>query len=673
MKNIYLLFYEQQTRKLHKDLTGEVDLSQYPYIVYEEPFYKLKSFILIGRLDRKASFGFLRQEVEDVYIDKDGLIDAMHDDIVLLDISKNAKIVKIVQRALKTIVATIKKRKNGIKYFTDVYLDKRLDVEPYEHLVAGHVVMLEVLHITKQKIFAKVDHIIGHVNDPDIETLKIVSSYNWPTQFDNELLDSIDDIHIDMAQERKERLDFTKPLTITIDGKDAKDLDDAISLSVKDNKYYLGVHIADVSHYVRQNSKLDKMAYARATSVYLADRVIPMLPHVLSNDWCSLNPNEEKLTLSCLMTLDQDGNVIDHEIHKTIIVSDRRMNYDEVNDFIIDDKSLDNKEIENMLVHMNELSQKLKVLRRKRGEIEFESRELGFKVDEDGRVTDIYERTTKDAEQLIESFMLAANETVAEHMYHVELPTLYRIHEKPDVGKLQMALQTISKLGFKFDHKNISDPHTLQKITKQTAETRIGPIVHMLLLRSMQKAKYSHELDIHFGLGAKYYTHFTSPIRRYPDLMLHRLIHMFVLNESKNYQKDMSFYEEIMDTVANHTSDQERKAIQLERDVAKLKSCEYMQNQIDEEFPATITQMMPSGMFVTLDKGIEGFVPLRLLNDYYHYNENYLMFIGRKGQKYKLGDIVNVRLVSVDMIERKMDFDIVEKQKKVKHENRRTK
>lgn len=673
MKNIYLLFYEQQTRKLHKDLTGEVDLTQYPYIVYEEPFYKLKSFVLIGRLDRKASFGFLRQEVEDVYIDKDGLIDAMHDDIVLLDISKNAKIVQIVERALKTIVATIKKRKNGIKYFTDVYLDKRLDVEPYDHLVQGHVVMLEVLHITKQKIFAKVDHIIGHVNDPDIETLKIVSSYNWPTEFDSELLDSIDDIKINMEQERKERLDFTKHLTVTIDGLDAKDLDDAISLTVKDNIYYLGVHIADVSHYVRQNSKLDKMAYARATSVYLADRVIPMLPHVLSNDWCSLNPDEEKLTLSCLMKLDENGHIIDHEIHKSIIISDRRMNYDEVNQFINEDKPLGNKEIEDMIIHMNELSQKLKVLRRKRGEIEFESRELGFKVDEDGRVTDIYERITQDAEQLIESFMLAANETVAEHMYHVELPTLYRIHEKPDVGKLQMALQSISKLGFKFDHKNISDPHTLQKITKQTAETRIGPIVHMLLLRSMQKAKYSHQLDIHFGLGAKYYTHFTSPIRRYPDLMLHRLIHLFVLNESKQYQKDLGLYEQMMDTVANHTSDQERKAIQLERDVAKLKSCEYMQNQIDEEFPATITQMMPSGMFVTLDKGIEGFVPLRLLNDYYHYNENYLMFVGRKGQRYKLGDMIKVRLVSVDMIERKMDFDIVEKQKKVKHENHRTK
>jgi len=673
MKNIYVLFYEQQTRKLHKDLTGEVDLTQYPYIVYEEPFYKLKSFILIGRLDRKASFGFLRQEVEDVYIDKDGLIDAMHDDIVLLDISKNAKIVQIVERALKTIVATIKKRKNGIKYFTDVYLDKRLDVEPYDHLVQGHVVMLEVLHITKQKIFAKVDHIIGHVNDPDIETLKIVSSYNWPTEFDSELLDSIDDIKIDMDQERKERLDFTKHLTVTIDGLDAKDLDDAISLTVKDNIYYLGVHIADVSHYVRQNSKLDKMAYARATSVYLADRVIPMLPHVLSNDWCSLNPDEEKLTLSCLMKLDENGHIIDHEIHKSIIISNRRMNYDEVNQFINEDKPLGNKEIEDMIIHMNELSQKLKVLRRKRGEIEFESRELGFKVDEDGRVTDIYERITQDAEQLIESFMLAANETVAEHMYHVELPTLYRIHEKPDVGKLQMALQTISKLGFKFDHKNISDPHTLQKITKQTAETRIGPIVHMLLLRSMQKAKYSHQLDIHFGLGAKYYTHFTSPIRRYPDLMLHRLIHLFVLNESKQYQKDLGIYEQMMDTVANHTSDQERKAIQLERDVAKLKSCEYMQNQIDVEFPATITQMMPSGMFVTLDKGIEGFVPLRLLNDFYHYNENYLMFVGRKGQRYKLGDMIKVRLVSVDMIERKMDFDIVEKQKKVKHENHRTK
>ncbi len=672
MKNVYLLFYEQQTRKLDKEIVGEIDLDKYPYLMYSEPYYMLKPNILIGRLDRKEHFGFLRQELKDVYIDKGGLIDAMHDDIVLVDDQRDAKIVFIVERALKTLVATIKKRKKGIKFYTDVFLDKKLEVEPYENLVQGHVVQLEILHIDKSKIFARVDHIIGHENDPDIETLKIVSSYFWPTEFSEELLDSVKDIKMDMTKEKSERLDLTEDLIITIDGLDAKDLDDAISLKMKDGMYHLGVHIADVSHYVKEGSLLDDVAYDRATSVYLADRVIPMLPHILSNDWCSLNQHEEKLTLSCLMTLDQEGKVVDHEIRKSIIVSNRRMNYHEVNEFLIDNKSLGDNDIEDMLVHMNELSQKLKKLRRKRGEIEFESTELGFKVDKDGKVLDVYQRTTDIAEELIESFMLAANETVAEHMYHLNLPSIYRIHEKPDPVKLKTALETVSKLGFKFNHSHIGDPHMLQKLTKQTSDTPVGPIVHMVLLRAMQKAKYSHQLDIHYGLGARYYTHFTSPIRRYPDLILHRLIHTLLLNEADDYQGAVRYYDQALDEIAKHTSDQERKAIQMERDVAKLKSCEFMENQVGRYFPATITQMMPSGMFVTLDDGIEGFVPLRLLNDYYTFDDNFLMFVGKKGTKYKLGDTVIVELVNVNMMERKIDFDIVKK-KKVKHENHSTK
>ncbi|MFA6800651.1 MAG: ribonuclease R [Acholeplasmataceae bacterium] len=669
MKNIYLLFYEQQTRKLHKDIIGEIELEQYPYLMFEDSYFILKPNILIGRLDRKANFGFLRQELEDVYIEKDNLGDAMHDDIVLVDEKPTAKIVYIVQRALKVLVATIKKNKNGFKFFTDVYLGKNLVVEPYEHLVTGHVVSLEVLQIDKDCIYAKVDHIIGHANDPDIETLKIVSGYNWPTTFSQELLNSIDDIHIDMVQEKKERLDLTKELIITIDGLDAKDLDDAISLKFEDGVYKLGVHIADVSYFVKKGSLLDDIAYQRSTSVYLADRVIPMLPHVLSNDWCSLNANEEKLTLSCMMTLDLNGKVIDHEIKKSIIVSKRRMDYKEVNQFLKEDKSLDNQEIEKMLLTMNELSLILKKMRRLRGEIEFESNELGFKVDKNGKVLDVYQRSTDDAEELIESFMLVANETVAEHMYHLNLPSIYRIHEKPDPVKLKAALDTVSKMGYKYNHKHIGDPQVLQQITKLTSNTPLGPIVHMVLLRAMQKAKYSHTLDIHYGLGAKYYTHFTSPIRRYPDLMLHRLIHVLLLHESKDFNKDVAFYDYMMDDVAKHTSAQERKAIQLERDVAKLKSCEFMQNKIGDNFPATITQMMPSGMFVSLQNGIEGFVPLRLLDDFYQYDENFLMFVGRRGGKYKLGDQIKVELISVDLIERKMDFDIVIKKKKGKHEN----
>ncbi len=667
MHPIYLMFYEQHTRKLHKDDVTDMDLSLHPYVTYDDPYYILNSDILIGRLDRKQTFGFLRQELKDVYIEGSNLSDAMHDDIVLVQMYFEPRVVAIVQRALKILNATVKRNRKEALYFSpDAYLDRRLFVDPFEGLVEGHVVQLEVETIDASGVYAHVKTIIGHINDPDIDTLRIVSSYEWPEKFSDEVMASLKNININMDEEIKSRVDLREELIITIDGLDAKDLDDAISLKQVGDHYELGVHIADVSSYVKADSLLDQSAYERATSVYLADRVIPMLPHLLSNDYCSLNAHEPKLTLSCLMTLDQDGKVVDHRIEKTVIESNRRMNYTEVNEFLKKGKSLNNKPIEKMIITMNELSQKLALLRKQRGEIEFESIELKFIVDEQGKVIDVKERHQEDAEELIESFMLIANETVAEHMYHLDVPTLYRIHEKPDIVKLKTALQTVAKLGFQPNMRHAGEAKTLQYITKRSSDTPYGPIVHMLLLRAMQKAKYSNVLDIHFGLGATYYTHFTSPIRRYPDLMLHRLIHLFVLGEASNYDKAMAHYENIMTDVAKHTSDQERSAIQLERDVAKLKSCEYLQNKVGEKYKAVITQMMPTGMFVQLQSGIEGFVPLRLLDDYYIYNDDILSFIGRRGKKYRLGDQVEVELLSVDMTSRKVDFGIVSKKRPVK-------
>ncbi len=666
MENIYLKFYNEQTRKLHKDEVKDIDINLYPYLIFEDPYYMLNHDILIGRLDRKKSFGFLRQELEDVYIEHSNLSDAMHDDIVLVKEDVDPKVIYVVQRALKVLIATVKKHKKGLFFEPEDFIEKRLFVDEYQGLVEGHVVLLEVESIDKVGVYAFVKKVIGHVNDPDINTLKIVHAYEWPQKFSDDVIESLDDIKIDIEKEKKERIDLTDRLIITIDGKDAKDLDDAIDLRYEDNKYYLGVHIADVSHYVRSGSMLDLEAYSRSTSAYLADRVIPMLPHLLSNDLCSLNPDELKLTLSCFITLDDQGKVIDYEIQKSFITSKRRMNYDEVNDFLKNNKSLNNVKIEEMLLMMNELSQKLKVIRKKRGEIEFESSELGFKVDKNGKVLDVYERSTDDAEELIESFMLIANETVAFHMHHSDLPSIYRIHEKPDVVKLKNALQTISRLGFPVNLKQIGKPEPLQVLTKNTANTPYSYVVHMLLLRAMQKAKYSHQKDIHFGLGATYYTHFTSPIRRYPDLILHRLIHLFVLGEGSDLEKLMYHYESVMPDIAKHTSDQERKAVQMERDVAKLKSCEFMEDKVGTYFKATISQMMPSGMFVKLINGIEGFVPLRTLDDYYMYNEALLTFIGRRGKKYRLGDQIKVELLSVDLTEKKMDFGIVDKKIKTK-------
>lgn len=676
MENIYLKFYEQQTRKIHQDQIGIIDLELYPFLVYEDSYYILKPEILIGRLDHKKTFGFLRQELEDVYIDQRDLGDAMHDDIVLVKEGVEPRIVYVVKRALTIIIATLKKTQRGLFFEPDTYIDRRLEVDPYEGLVPGHVVMLEVDQIDTFAIFAHVKKLIGHINDPDINTLKIVHAYEWPDKFSQETMDSLKEIHIDLDKEKKERIDLTQDLIITIDGKDAKDLDDAISLTVKDGFYHLGVHIADVSHYVKEDSLLDQEAFKRSTSSYLADRVIPMLPHLLSNDLCSLNPHELKLTLSCMMVLDENAKVISYDIQKTFIESKRRMTYDEVNQFFKTNKSLHDSALEHMLIQMNELSQKLKVIRKQRGEIEFESSELGFIVDDKDRVLDVYERKTDEAEELIESMMLIANETVAFHMYHAELPGIYRIHEKPDTTKLRLALQTVAKLGFPVNMKQLGNPKPLQMLTKNTQDTPYSYIVHMALLRAMQKAKYSEQQSPHYGLGARYYSHFTSPIRRYPDLILHRMIHRLVLGESKSLKKDIYHFESILPEVAQHTSDQERKAIQMERDVAKLKSCEYMQDKIGQYFKGLISQMMPSGMFIKLDNGIEGFVPLRVLDDYYMYDESNLTFIGNRGKRYRLGDRVKVELLDVDLAAKKMDFVIIDKKpnKKVnRHENYKSK
>ncbi len=682
MKNMYLEFYNLQTRKLVKANYPDVDIDRYPYLTMDEEFIHLQTDILIGRLDHKKTFGFLRQELGDIYIDQRCLSDSMHDDIVLVKEGVEPKIVLIVKRALTVVIATVKKTKRGYFFEPDTYIDRRLEVENTDGLVAGHVVMLEVESIEHFGIYAHVKKIIGHVEDPDINTLKIVFGYEWPQKFKDDVMNAVGQIHIDIEEEKKTRLDLTNELIVTIDGKDAKDLDDAISLYVKDDLYHLGVHIADVSHYVKEDSIVDQEAYRRSTSAYLADRVIPMLPHLLSNDWCSLNPHETKLTLSCNMVLDMDGKVVSYDIQKSYLESYRRLNYDEVNQFLTKNVSLKDQRVEQMLLVMNELSQKLKVIRNKRGEIEFESSELGFIVDKQGRVLDVYERKTDEAEELIESFMLIANETVAFHMHHAELPSLYRIHEKPDNLKLKNALTMVSRLGFPVNMKQLGNPKPLQVLTRITADTPYSYIIHMMLLRAMQKAKYSEILSPHYGLGARYYAHFTSPIRRYPDLILHRLIHTFVLGESRDMKKDMHHFELIMPEVAKHTSDQERKAVQMERDVSKLKSCEFMADKVGNFFKAKITQMMPSGMFVKLDNGIEGFVALRVLDDYYMYDEAHLTFIGNRGKKYRLGDQVKVELLDVDLGTKKMDFVIKDKKqsrskntnkKDYKHENYKSK
>lgn len=665
MNEIYLKFHELKTRSIHENELGKLDLDQYEHIHYESPYYILNDDIFIGSIDKKDHFGFLRQEEDDIYVDGRNIRDVMNNDIIMIQNKDNPKLVMILKRSLNYIIATVQKRRQGLKFFTDKPLGKEVEVEDARKLAGGHVVKLEVIEISKRKIYTKLVEIIGHINDPNIEILKIVASHDWP-EFDNKPLeDEILNLDIDMEKELKERLDLANEFTFTIDGKEAKDLDDAISLKVVDGIYHLGVHIADVSLYVKEGSLVDEAAYAKSTSVYMANTVIPMLPPKLSNDLCSLNVDEDKLTLSCLMQIDKTGKVIDYKIAKTVIKTDYRLNYEDTNKYLEDGISQGNKKLDKTISHMQELSQILAKMRRARGEIEFESEEINFKFNEKGKVTGVYTVVTGMSENIIESFMLAANETVAYHMEHSGFPSIYRIHESPDTAKLTEAMERLGRLGIGINKSDVGNPLELQKITKEVSGKPNSYVVNMILLRAMQRAKYDPVPVGHFGLAARYYTHFTSPIRRYPDLILHRMIKELVLGEAKDIKSRSAYYQANLAEIADHTSIQERIAIDIERDVNKLISCQYLNGKIGQVFSGQVIQMMRSGMFIRLDNGIEGFIAVKdnYRNSYFDAD---LLAYRVDNTMYKLGQSLEVELSDVNMLELQIDFSIHTKTKNKK-------
>ena len=554
------------------------------------------------------------------------------------------------------IINKTNKRCNFISY-TEIPYHKQIVVGDESGIVKGAVVRLKVEKITSKKIYAEIDSIIGHETDPDIEILKIVASYNWPDH-DMDLLEKeAKNLKIDIDEEKSKRLDLTNELIVTIDGADAKDLDDAISLKIVDGNYHLGVHIADVSLYVKEGSIIDKEAYKKATSVYLADRVIPMLPRKLSNDLCSLNPHTEKLTLSALMVINDKGRVIDYSIQNTVINSKYRLTYDEVNNYLNNNKSLGNKALDELLSNMYELSKILSKQRVNRGELNFSSEELEFVFDDNNNVIDVKTRKTDKGEAIIESFMLAANETVAFHMEENAFPSIYRIHEKPDSDKMEKALDTLQRLNIKVNKKAIHNVKTLQTILKDSKGKENEFIINMTLLRAMQRAEYNENSIGHFGLAARYYTHFTSPIRRYPDLILHRIIKDLVLAENNSLSR-YRYYENNLEEIAKHTSRQERVSIEIERDVNQLKSCEFMATKIDEVFNAQVISIMKTGFFVRVDNGIEGFVSGKSYGSS-NYDAETLSYV-ILGKRYSLGDKIKVKLIDVDLIDLKIDFEIFE-------------
>lgn len=638
------------------------------------------SHLVKGKLIlNEKGFGFIEigKDIKDVYVNEKNINGALNDDLVLFEyLNKDnerpeGKIIKVIKRNYDPLVGEVILRDG--EYFVDPDKKGANIYIPKEYLcgaVEGHKVVVEPIK-GGQRV-GKIIKIIGHKNDVGVDILSFVYDYNFRPEFPQEVLDELDAIpqFLEENEIEKElangRRDLRDREIFTIDGSDTKDIDDAISLYVdEEGLYHLGVHIADVSHYVKKGSKIDEEAYFRGTSVYLVDRVLPMLPHKLSNGICSLNEDEDRFALSCEMSIDLKGNVVKYDIFPSIIRSRKKMTYEAVNTLLEDGKHLDDyKDYEKTLLLMNELS---KILRKKmvnRGYIEFESTEAKIKVDDNCHPTHIEARIQRTGEELIENFMIVANETVSSSIYYKNLPGIYRVHDKPDEKRLAEFLKFLSLRGYVIKGKNkIDNSRDLQNILKQIDDVKEVKILHDMAIRSQSKAVYSDINIGHFGLGSKCYSHFTSPIRRYPDLILHRLVKDYNFNYS---DKIISENKESLPVMAEHTSIREQEAQNCERDVDKMKKAEYMMDHIGEVYNGIISGVQEFGIFVQLDNTVEGLIKVEdLKGDYYVYNKDMMALIGkRNNRKYSFGDEVTVKVVSADKDRSTVDFEIYEEKDK---------
>ena len=638
---------------------------------------KAEEFALAGTFSGHAKgFGFVTIEgrEQDVFIPADKTKGAMDGDKVQIVIEGEARgkraegaVLRILEHANKTVIGFYQKNKNfgfvlpdNQKLGQDIFIPQGKDMGA----VTGHKVIVRITDFgdDRKKPEGVITEILGHVNDPGVDILSIIKAYGLPEGFPDEVMVQVAGIPDEVEEEeKKNRLDLRHLQTVTIDGEDAKDLDDAISISKEnDDHYTLGVHIADVSHYVTENSPLDKEALKRGTSVYLVDRVIPMLPHKLSNGICSLNAGTDRLALSCLMEIDGKGNVIGHRIAETLIQVDRRMTYTAVNAIVTDrdpDVMEEHKDFVPMFDLMKELADILRERRKKRGSIDFDFPESKIILDEKGRPVDIkpYERNA--ATKIIEDFMLMANETIAEDYFWQELPFLYRTHDYPDPEKMKRLGTFINNFGYTIRTQNGEvHPKELQKLLDKIEGTPEEALISRLTLRSMKQAKYTTVCTGHFGLAANYYTHFTSPIRRYPDLQIHRII-------KENLRRGLSdrrfaHYDSILPEVAVQCSSMERRADEAERETDKLKKCEYMSKRIGKEYDGVISGVTNWGLYVELPNTVEGLIRVNdLTGDYFVFDEEHMELVGEMTRKsYKLGQKIRVQVADTDKLTRTIDF-----------------
>ena len=655
-------------------------------------------------------FGFVsvEGETEDIFIPESQVNGAMHMDTVEITVSpvttgrrREGTVVKVLERGMKQVVCTYEQSKtfgfavpDNPKFGTDIFIPQ----ERSKGAVSGHKVVVEVTSYGKKdrKPEGKVVEILGHINDPGVDILSLVRAYGLPVEFDEKVLKQVENVAKPVSEaDMAGRMDLRDWQMVTIDGEDAKDLDDAVSVTMDGDNYILGVHIADVSNYVQEHSALDVEALKRGTSVYLVDRVIPMLPHALSNGICSLNQGENRLALSCIMTINSKGEIIDHTIAETVICVDRRMSYTQVKNILeayhaansqdapveeVDGKQDDaDRETESvsdvnvrrqqeellgeyealvpMFVRMEKLAGILRRKRMKRGSIDFDFPETKVILDEQGNPIDIRPYDRNVATKIIEDFMLAANETVASDFYWRELPFVYRTHENPDTEKIQKLSTFINNFGYTL-HIGADEVHPkeLQKLLQKIDGTKEEALISRLTLRSMKQARYTIDNTGHFGLAADCYCHFTSPIRRYPDLQIHRIIKESL--RGRLNEKRIDHYEHILPEVAKHSSEMERRADEAERETVKLKKVQYMEQHIGEEFEGVISGVTEWGFFVELENTVEGLVRVtELTDDFYQYYEDTYELVGEAtNRRYKLGQKVLVRVEHCDRIMRTIDF-----------------
>ncbi len=617
--------------------------------------YLLAKGYLVGEIQVNDNFAFLLQDDNDIFIPGYSINGALNHDIVLVKKRKDeAAVIEILKRATESLVCVVKKR--GKDFYLVPTTNINVPVELREgSFVGGEVIHVKITEYHENFLVGEVDSFLGFETDPGMEVLKIVYEKGFPYKFDERTLKEADNLSRIISKENRFVDDN---YLVTIDGIDAKDLDDAVGLTYKDNKYHLSIHIADVSYYVKEGSLIDKEAYERGTSAYLADRVIPMLPRRLSNDLCSLNASEDKYAVSLYVTLDESGNILSHDIKETVINVNKRLSYDEVNEFLNGGKSLLTKEEKEMLLKMTDLSTLLEEKRHKRGELEFKSIEYTYEVDEDHNITKIYVKEQGKGEKIIESFMILANEIVSEHLTRLDLPTIYRVHERPTLEKLKNLSDELSKLELNVKKPRHFNPKSLQSFLDAIKGDDMESYIHDLVLRSMTKARYDMQNLGHFGLASTFYSHFTAPIRRYPDLFLHRMIKEFLIHPN-NLNEKITHFESIGKEVCFHTSKQERVAEELSREVDKLKISEYMSTKIGNIYKGVVSGIIKKGFFVrTLDEGIEGMVVFNDMKGHVHFDE-YRMTIKLNKRTLKIGSPVKVELIDVDVKKRQITFELL--------------